>query len=109
VDDTKSGNIVGSVELRLACPFTASAAETGWLRISGSDILRASARAVTMEAALGKRSSGFLVRLRMMTADKAGEISGFSWVGGGGTVLTCCSLMMAGSLPWKGVAPVYVS
>lgn len=62
-----------------------------------------------MEAALGKRSSGFFARLRMMTADKAGEICGFTWVGGGGIVLTSCSLMAAGLLPWKGLAPVYVS
>ena len=109
MDDSRSGRTVGSVEPRLACPFMAFAGETGELRISASDTLRASARAVTREAAFGKRSCGFFARLRMMTAAKAGEISGFTPVGEGGSVLTCCSLTMAGLLLRKGRVPVKVS
>ena len=64
---------------------------------------------MTREAALAKRSCGFFARLRMMTAAKAGEISGFTPVGEGGSVLTCCSLTMAGLLLRKGRVPVKVS
>ena len=86
-----------------------SAEETGWLRISEVEISMASASAVTMEAASEKRSAGSFARLRMMTADKAGEIFGFISVGGVGIVLICCSLMLAGLLPWKGRVPVQIS
>jgi len=109
VDDIKSGNSVGSVELRLACPFTAFAGERGGLRISGAETWRASARALTREGTLGKRSCGCLARLPMMTAAKAGEISGFTRVGGGGSVLRCCSRTMAGLLLRKGRVPVKIS
>ena len=56
------------------------------LRISGTGISRAPARAVTMEAALGKRSAGSFARLRMITSDRASEISGLIRVGEGGIV-----------------------
>ena len=85
-----------------------SAGETGGLRISGDEILRASDRVVTIEAALGKRSAGSFARLRMMTAEKAGEIPGFSWLGGGG-VLLCSSVFRAARSPWKGGVPVQSS
>ena len=86
-----------------------SAGVTGWLRISGTEIPGASDRAVTKEAALGKRSAGSFARLRMMIADKAGEISGFTSVGGGGRVFICSFLMLAGLSPWKGRVPVQIS
>ncbi len=85
------------------------ATSIGSLGISGTAILRALARAVTMEAALGKRSSGSLARLRRMIADKAGEICGFIRVGEGGIVLICCLMMASGLSPWKGLAPVQIS
>ena len=107
--DSRSGSTVGSVEPRLACPFLAIAGERGGLRISWFETWRASARALTREGTLGKRSCGCLARLRMMTAAKAGVISGLTRVGGGGSVLICCSRTMAGLLLRKGRVPVKVS
>ena len=84
------------------------AGETGELSISEAERAMASDRAESRAAAVGKRSCGSVARLRMMTAEKAGEISGFSWLGGGG-VLLCSSVFRAARSPWKGGVPVQSS
>ena len=81
------------------------AGERGELSISGAERAIASDRAESRAAAVGKRSCWSVARLRMMTAEKAGEIPGFSWLGGGG-VLLCSSVFRAARSPWKGGVPV---
>ena len=60
---------------------------------------RALAIAIVIEAALAKRSSGSLARLRSITFVKAGEIFGLIRAGDGGIAFTCCIISATGLVP----------
>ena len=74
VDDVELGDRPGRAGFELAGLLVVFVALIEGLGILGIDISRASASAVTREAALGKRSAGSFARPRMITSDKAGEI-----------------------------------
>ena len=71
--------------------YIASAEETAKGKLSGRGTLRASARAVVIARAVGKRLAGSLVRLRNRTRVRGGGILGLKRAGGVGVALTCCA------------------
>src|SRR6266487_5845468 len=83
--------------------------ETDWLKESEIGVLRAMARAIVMDAALGKRASGSFARLRNMTCARADEMVGFISAGGVGEALRCCTMIATGLFPRKGRTPVQSS
>ena len=64
-----------------------------WLIFSGMLTFRALATAVTRAVALPKRPAGSLLRLRTMTAARAGRICGLMSAGGVGLLCICCIKM----------------
>src|SRR6266487_224217 len=89
--------------------FIVSVAEMYCFRISGVGISSGSVIAITIAVALEKRFAGSFARLRMMTADTAGEIVGLISEGAGGTLLTCCIITCCAFSPPKGRIPVHIS
>jgi len=111
------GNESGGLELSIVGEFielmTASGklafAEMARLVTSGICCPRAGARPVIILAIVGKRNPGSLAILRIITVINAGGRPGLIRVGEGGIVLSCCAMIVAGSVPRNGGVPVQTS
>ena len=90
---------LGRAGVRYVCSFIASIERLGLFSGSGTGTLKAAARAVVIEDALGKRAAGFFASPRMMTAARAGEMFGLMRAGEVGIALTCCIMTAAGLSP----------